>query len=65
MPKQKTHKGSLKRMRVTRKGKVLRKQSFRGHLLSGKSGRRKLRLRRTVEVTGRIADRIREALRAL
>ena len=34
MPKQKTHKGLTKRVKVTAKGKVKRKKSFKGHLLS-------------------------------
>lgn len=48
MPKQKTHKGLLKRVKVTAKGKVVRKRANRGHLMSGKSSARKRRLRRTV-----------------
>ena len=46
MPKGKTHKGIRKRMRRTRKGKVVRTTANRGHLMSGKSGNRKRRLRR-------------------
>jgi large subunit ribosomal protein L35 len=50
MPKQKTHKGIQKRMRVTRKGKVVRKKANAGHLMSGKSGQRRRRLRRRTSV---------------
>jgi len=46
MPKRKTHKGVAKRVRKTRTGKVVRSQANRGHLMSGKSGNRKRRLRR-------------------
>ncbi|MBL7132541.1 MAG: 50S ribosomal protein L35 [Phycisphaerae bacterium] len=49
MPKphtMKTHKGLAKRMRKTRNGKVIRNRANRGHLMSGKSGQRKRRLRR-------------------
>ena len=46
MPKGKTHKGIRKRMRRTRRGKVVRSTANRGHLMSGKSGARKRRLRR-------------------
>ncbi len=38
--KQKTHKGLNKRVRVTPSGKVKRKASFSGHLMSHKSGKR-------------------------
>jgi len=38
MPKMKSHKGVLKRMKVTAKGKVKYKKSFTGHLMSHKSG---------------------------
>ncbi|MGB9625769.1 MAG: large ribosomal subunit protein bL35, partial [Phycisphaerae bacterium] len=37
MPKQKTHKGLAKRVKVTARGKVVRRHTFRGHLMSGKS----------------------------
>ena len=46
MPKGKTHKGIRKRMRRTRRGKVMRSTANRGHLMSGKTGDRKRRLRR-------------------
>jgi len=44
MPKAKSHKGILKRMRLTRRGKVMRKRANRGHLMSTKSGNRRRRL---------------------
>ena len=40
MPKQKTHKGLSKRVKVTASGKVKRKKSFSGHLMSSKNGKR-------------------------
>ena len=40
MPKQKTHKGLKKRVKISATGKVMRKRSFSGHLMSGKSGNR-------------------------
>lgn len=49
MPKQKTHKGLARRVKVSATGKVRRKPSFSGHLMSGKSGKRRRRLRKTVE----------------
>jgi len=46
MPKQKTNKSAAKRFRVTRRGKVLHRMAGHGHLLSGKSRKRKRRYRR-------------------
>ncbi len=45
MPKQKTHKGLKKRVKVTARGKVLHKRANGGHLMSGKSAKRRRRLR--------------------
>lgn len=50
MPKLKTHKGILKRMRLTRKGKIVRSRANAGHLMSGKSGQRRRRIRRAALV---------------
>jgi large subunit ribosomal protein L35 len=50
MPKQKSHKGIKKRMRLTRTGKIVRKHANAGHLMSGKSGQRRRRLRRSAVV---------------
>jgi large subunit ribosomal protein L35 len=41
MPKQKTHKGLSKRVKVTASGKVKHKHSFSGHLMSSKSAKRR------------------------
>ncbi len=60
--KQKPHKGLSKRVKLSAKGKPRYKPPFAGHLMSGKSGRRKQRLRRLTTVQGKIADNIREAL---
>jgi len=46
MPKRKTNKSAAKRFRVTRKGKVLRRMAGHGHLLAGKSRKRKRHMRR-------------------
>jgi len=47
MPRMKTHRGTAKRFRVTRSGKVLRRKANLNHNLGKKSSRRKRRLRRT------------------
>ncbi len=62
MPKQKTHKGLAKRVKVTGRGKVKRHKSFRGHLLSSRSAKRRRRLRGTVLLGPADARRAKEAL---
>jgi len=64
MPKFKPHKGLRKRVKITARGKVVRKMSFGGHLMSGKSGTRRQRLRRRVAIESKFADRIKRALGA-
>jgi large subunit ribosomal protein L35 len=63
MPKQKTHKASKKRFRVTASGKVKHRKAFRGHILGPKSGNRKRHLRQDGVITGVVARKIVEALR--
>ncbi len=44
MPKQKTHKGLKKRVKVTATGKVRHKRTGGGHLMSGKTAKRRRRV---------------------
>jgi large subunit ribosomal protein L35 len=44
MPKQKTHKGLAKRVKVTAKGKVKHRRAGSGHLMSSKNAKRRRRL---------------------
>ena len=44
MPKQKTHKGLSKRVKVTASGKVKRKKAGMGHLMSSKTSKRRRQL---------------------
>ena len=44
MPKQKTHKGLRKRVKITAKGKVKRKKAGAGHLMSSKNAKRRRRI---------------------
>ena len=44
MPKQKTHKGLKKRVKVTANRKIKHKRSGAGHLMSKKSGNQQRRL---------------------
>jgi large subunit ribosomal protein L35 len=53
-----THKGLKKRVRITATGKVKYKPANAGHLMSGKSGNRKRRLRKPHVLQGKVQDRI-------
>lgn len=64
MPKQKTRKSITKRFRITKKGKVLRRQGFKRHLNAKKSSRKKRRLGRVIETKKTYAKKIKEALGA-
>jgi large subunit ribosomal protein L35 len=48
--KAKTHRGTAKRFRVTRNGKVLRRKANRAHLLEKKTSGHKRRLSGTITV---------------
>jgi len=50
MPKQKTHKSSAKRFRVTGSGKIMRGKAFKSHILEHKSPKRKRGFRQETEV---------------
>lgn len=50
MPKMKTNSGAAKRFKRTASGGFKRKQSFRSHILTKKSTKRKRHLRGTLEV---------------
>jgi large subunit ribosomal protein L35 len=44
MPKQKTHKGLAKRVKVTARGKLKHRRAGGSHLMSGKSPKRRRRI---------------------
>ncbi len=62
MPKMKTHKGLVKRIKVSARGKVRYNKSGAGHLMSGKSGNRRRSLRKNAVLNNVIDKRIRVAL---
>ena len=55
MPKEKTHKGLAKRVKVTANRKVKRHRAGKGHLLSSKNAKRLRRLRSAALVKGPFA----------
>ncbi len=62
MPKQKTHKGTKKRFRLTAKGKAKHRQSGTSHLAGRMKQKTKRNLRGTSTVDEVDAKRIRKAL---
>ena len=62
MPKQKTHKGSKKRFRITGRGKVMHRHSGTSHLNSRMSKKRRRNLRGTRVLDGMDAKRVSIAL---
>jgi len=57
MPKQKTHKASKKRFRVSATGKLMRSQAGKKHLNSHKTGKRKRQLRKKLAEVGVVAKK--------
>ena len=55
MPKQKTHKGLSKRVKVTAAGKVKHKRSCGGHLMSAKNAKRRRRIGSSTIIIGKTA----------
>jgi len=64
MPKQKTHKGLKKRVKVTAKGKIKRNIAGSGHLMSSKNAKRRRRLSKATFVDGTNVKAIRAKLGA-
>ena len=62
MPKQKTHKGTKKRFRLTAKGKVKHRASGTSHLAARMDQKRKRNLRGTRVLDKSSTDMIRDAL---
>jgi large subunit ribosomal protein L35 len=51
MPKLKTNKGVKKRVKITKKGKLKRGRAFGSHLMSGKTGKRRRKLKRSALIS--------------
>ena len=62
MSKNKTHKGTKKRIKLTATGKLMRRRAFGSHLLTKKSANRKRRLRKSVTVEAQDRKRLRDLL---
>lgn len=62
MPKQKTKKSLTRRVKVTKTGKLLRRHGFNRHLKASKKKSRIRDRKRTVEITGAYAKKLRQVL---
>jgi len=62
MAKNKTHKGTKKRVKVSGTGKLLKRRAFASHLLTKKSANRKRKLRKDLVVDATNADKLRSML---
>jgi large subunit ribosomal protein L35 len=62
MPKQKTHKGASKRIKVTGTGKLKRKRSCGSHLMSTKNAKRRRRIGGSEIITGSTARTVKSRL---
>jgi large subunit ribosomal protein L35 len=62
MPKNKQHKGLLKRIRISKTGKVRHVSAYRKHLRSGKGGKRLRQLRKDPYMANPDAKRLEKLL---
>lgn len=62
MPKAKSKKLLLKRLKITKNGKIMRRQSFRRHLKASKSKKQLKNLKKTIEMVGYQAKKFRKFL---
>ena len=62
MPKMKTHRGAAKRLRKTGSGKLKRAKAYKGHILTKKSPKTKMNLRKSTLVSDGDAKRIAQLL---
>ena len=62
MPKQKTHSGAKKRIKVTGSGKLLREHAGKRHMLERKSSKLTRRLTGTTEVAPSDAKKMKKLL---
>ena len=64
MPKQKTHKGTAKRVKKTASGKLLRRNAFRNHNLEKKGSARKRNYSGSTKIEGKAGKTVKKLLGA-
>jgi len=62
MPKEKTHKGIQKRIKITKTGKLKKRRAFRSHLLEKKSNSRKEKYQKEFDVSKADASNVKKML---
>lgn len=62
MPKNKTHSGTKKRVKLTAGGKLKRRRAFSSHLLTHKTSKRKRKMRKDVLVVAADVARLKDLL---
>ncbi len=62
MPKIRSHRGSMKRFKKTKKGKLKRSRAYTGHLKEKKSSKKKRTLRKGVLLNKGDAKRIKKLI---
>ena len=62
MSKNKTHKGTKKRIRLTGAGKLMRRRAFGSHLLTKKSADQKRKFRKALVINAHDTSRLRDLL---
>lgn len=62
MPKLKTHKALWKRVRVSSRGKIIRRMAGSSHLMSGTPSKKRRKLRRPKQIAKRDSRRMRRLL---
>lgn len=62
MPKEKTHKGIQKRIKITKTGKLKKRRAFRSHLLEKKSNSRKEKYQKEFDVSKTDASNVKKML---
>ncbi len=62
MAKNKTHKGTKKRIKVTGTGKLMRRRAFGSHLMTKKSANRKRKFRKDAPLAAQDSSRVRDLL---
>ena len=62
MPKLKTHRGTAKRIKISARGKLLRRRANGTHLLAKKTSSRKRVIATTARLKGKIANNLKRAL---
>jgi len=62
MPKMKSHRGAMKRFRLTASGKVKRNKAYKSHILTKKTAKRKRGLRQATYLTSADHRRIKSVM---